>query len=391
MWDPRDFSYRKLHRKAINDGYITSLKASLELVVRRLVAPPVFNKLIADGRFHTISTDELFRISDIVHNKKKNAKKRENSGRFNFVAEVDGGYVLPTTGLVLNRDGVPIDESVGPPDDGNNGVIKSLVRHAFVDGVDVVSDVVTEDVDSLKRRSNTLETVCPLSYRYKNYYHWTTETLPRIRYARTYEERTGNEVTYLIWGDAPPYVNETLDLIGISDEKVEPATATVYRGSNVMVPSFPQKTAADFRWIRNSVLESVDAKSMSIDVGSNVFVSRADAIERRIVNDSEVMDILSGYGFEPYRLEEQSVAENVALFREADAVVGAHGAGLTDLIYCDDTMIIELFGSKVKDPYERLADTVGVGYHPMQCQPKSTDIRINVDHLQRTLENVLGQ
>ena len=387
MWDPRDFSYRKLHRKAIRDGYAVSLKASLELVVRGIVAPPVFNKLLDTGQIRTISDQELLRIADVVYVKRRSSRDEPSD----FAADIGDGYVLPTTGLVLNRDGVPIDESVGPTGDGKNGLIKSLVRHAFVDGTDLASDVLTGNVDSLERKSAALDTVCPLSYRYKNYYHWTTETLPRIRYARTYEERTGNDVTYLIWGDAPPYVDETLELIGVPERKVERATDPVYRGSNVIVPSFPQKTVADFRWIRDSILESVDPDSASIDVGSNVFVSRADAIERRIVNDSEVIDMLSRYGFEPSRLEEQSVAENVALFHEADAVVGAHGAGLTDLIYCDDTIIIELFGSKVKDPYERLADTVGVKYHPMQCQPESTDIRVNVGHLQRTVESVLDK
>ena len=349
MWDPRDFSYRKLYRKAIQDGYAVSLKASLELVVRRIVAPPVFNKLLDTGQIRTISDQELLRIADVVYVKTRSSGDEPSD----FAADIGDGYVLPTTGLMLNRDGVPIDGSVGPTGDGKNGLIKSLVRHAFVDGTDLASDVLTGNVDSLERKSAALDTVCPLSYRYKNYYHWTTETLPRIRYARTYEERTGNEVTYLVWGDAPPYVDETLELIGVPERKVERATAPVYRGSNVIVPSFPQKTAADFRWIRDSILEIVDPENASIDIGSNVFVSRADAIERQIVNESEVIDMLSRYGFEPYRLEEQSVAENVALFHEADAVVGAHGAGLTDLIYCGDTMVIELFGSKVKDPYER--------------------------------------
>jgi len=306
-----------------------------------------------------------------------------------FVGDIGVGYVLPSTGLVITAEGLPVSESVGPTGDGNNGVIKSVIRHGFVDGSDIAKHLLTGDVHSLERRSVALKAICPLSYRYKNYYHWTTETLPRIRYARTYEERTGNEVTYLVWGDAPPYVDETLELIGVPERKVERASAPVYRGSNVIIPSFPQKTAEDFHWIRDSVLESVDPDKTSINVGNNVFISRADAIERRIVNDSEVIDMLSRYGFEPYRLEEQSVAENVVLFHQADAVVGTHGAGLTDLIYCDDTIIIELFGSKVKDPYERLADTVGVEYHPMQCQPESTDIRVNVGHLQRTLENIL--
>ena len=365
------------------------MRSSVELVLRGIVGPVLLDKLPNQKINQALSKSELIDYCDIFV--ELDEYTEINQAPPPFVGNIGAGYVLPSTGLVVTTEGLPVSESVGPTGDGNNGVIKSVIRHGFVDSSDIAKHLFTGDVDSLDQNSVTVDTICPLSYRYKNYYHWTTETLPRIRYARAYEEQTGNEVTYLVWGDAPPYVDETLELIGVPERKVERASAPVYRGSNVIIPSFPQKTAEDFHWIRDSVLESVDPDKTSINVGNNVFISRADAIERRIVNDSEVIDMLSRYGFEPYRLEEQSVAENVALFHQANAVVGAHGAGLTDLIYCNDTIIIELFGSKVKDPYERLADTVGVKYHPMQCQPESTDIRVNVGHLQRTLESVLDK
>lgn len=384
MWAPRDFSYRKFERKIDQEGGASAVKASFELVSRSVLAPPVFRRLFKQGDLRSVSRQELLEWASVVAH-----LDGADTVSTPFAANINQGYVFPTTGLVLTNAGNPVDESVGPADDDKNGVIKSLVRHGFVDGVDVARNVVTGNTDALEERARTLDTICPLSYRYINYYHWTIETLPRIRYARAYEEQTNDEVTYIVWSDAPAYVDETLELLGVPERKIERATSTVYRGSNVIVPSFPEQTTADYRWIRETVLENADPDTDSIDIGSNVYISRSNAIERQIVNEQEVVDALSRYGFEPYVLENQSVAQNVQLFHEADAVVGAHGAGLTDLIYCDDATVFELFGSKVKDPYERLADTVGVDYQPIQCQPDSTDIVVDIGHLERTLENVL--
>ena len=386
MWAPRDFSYRKFRRKVEQDGTANAAKASFELIARSVLGPLLFQQLFEHGKIRSIHRQELLeRATNVVY---LNTGTSETAS-VPFAANVGQGYLFPTTGLVLTDDGRPADESVGPAGDDKNGVIKSLVRHAFVDSPSLATDLVTGNTDSLQNRARTLDTICPLSYRYTNYYHWTIETLPRVRYARAYEERTGEEVTYIVWSDAPPYVAQTLDLIGVPKRKIERARAPVYRASNVVVPSFPEQTATDHKWVREAVLENIDPNTEPIDGGSNVYISRTNAVERQIVNESAVVESLSKYGFEPYVLENQSVSQNVLLFHEADAIVGAHGAGLTDLLYCEDGAVFELFGSKVKDPYERLADTVGVNYQPIRCQPDSTDIVVNVDHLERTIENVL--
>ena len=384
MWAARDFSYRKLRRKAERDGITTALTAAMELSTRSVIAPPICHRLFDRGWFRTVSQEVLLESAvDVAWLEGAS----EDSNQTPFAVNIGSGYVLPTTGLVLTSEGDPIAESVGPAGDKQNGIIKSLVRHGFVDGLGLTTSILTRNIESLSTSAKTLETVCPLSYRYINYYHWTIETLPRIRYARAYEEQTGDEVTYLIWSDAPPYVTETLDMLGVAEQKVERATNTVYQASNVVVPSFPEQTRADYRWFRDTILENVGPEADLITPKNNVYISRSNAIERQVVNESEVVETLSAYGFESYELENQSVAQNVLLFHEADVVVGAHGAGLTDLIYCDDTTIIELFGSKVKDPYERLAETMGVEYRSLVCEPVSTDIRIDVDELTELVKN----
>jgi len=385
MWKQKNFSYRKLQRKYRKDGTINVLRAAVELPTRLIFGPPILKEFYEHDWFLSINQSELFQISEEIVYLREDP---DTDSTTPFATNIGSGYVLPQTGLVLTNEGIPIDESVGPAGDEKNGVIKALIRHTFIDSVGLVKSIMTADADSLRKKSKTLDTICPLSYRYVNYYHWMIETLPRIRYVQEYEKRTGNNVTYIIWSNSPSYVHETLDLLGIPKYKIEEATNQVYHASNVIVPSFPNKSSADYEWIREDILENATPIKNEINIGCNLYISRANAIERRVVNENKVMNMLSKYDFESYRLEELTVDQNVQLFQHADVIVGPHGAGLTDLIYCENNnaTVIELFGSKEKPCYEQLASTVGVNYRSIKCEPLSTDVSIDVKNLNQVIE-----
>lgn len=75
-----------------------------------------------------------------------------------------------------------------------------------------------------------------------------------------------------------------------------------------------------------------------------IYVSRAKAKNRQLINELEVSQLLNSQGFQTVFLEEMSVLEQVAVFGNAETVVAPHGSGLTNLVFCQpDTTIVELF------------------------------------------------
>jgi capsular polysaccharide biosynthesis protein len=54
------------------------------------------------------------------------------------------------------------------------------------------------------------------------------------------------------------------------------------------------------------------------------------------------MELLRKDGFELYCLEDMSIVEQIRLFASARLVIGPHGAGLTNIIYCNHPALIEL-------------------------------------------------
>ena len=77
-----------------------------------------------------------------------------------------------------------------------------------------------------------------------------------------------------------------------------------------------------------------------------IYVSRDDARLRRVLNEKSFMPKLESRGFQRAILAESPIAQQVALFRQAEIVVAPHGAGLAHIAWCKPgTKIIEFFPS----------------------------------------------
>jgi len=381
MWTPTEFSYRKFRRKANEVGVANAIISSAELFSRRVALWPIIERLYDRGTIKTISRNDFPTIARSMHYV---TSKKESYGPINapFVTSIDSSLVLPRTGLAIDQHGRFLNEGLFPPGRGKRFITAKIIWQLFHGSPCVSKAVLSGDIAALKRKSKHLEVAAPLIPRYNdNYYHWTVETLPQIRYLMEYESKNEIEITYLVPGDSPSWLEQTLKLLGVPKSKIEFSSHDIYEIETLVLPSFPLQSTSDFEWIRSSVLENSSVTNSLQDSASNVYISRENAVERRVLNERELIENLSQYGFESYRLEDNSVEENISLFYNADFIVGPHGAGLTDLIYCNDSVIIELFGSKYKEPYRRLADTCGLTYDSLNCTPKSTDLIVNVDQV----------
>ncbi len=72
---------------------------------------------------------------------------------------------------------------------------------------------------------------------------------------------------------------------------------------------------------------------------------------RRLLNEDIVFDRLKSFGFKRYRLEHLSIEEQISLFYDAEFVVGAHGAGLSNIVFSKEIGVLELFASDCVLPY----------------------------------------
>ncbi len=75
-------------------------------------------------------------------------------------------------------------------------------------------------------------------------------------------------------------------------------------------------------------------------IGKRVYLSRHGMAARRVVNEAEVVDLLSRFGFEAVVMHEHRPEVQVAILENAEVVVGPHGSAFANLIFCRKPKII---------------------------------------------------
>lgn len=107
-----------------------------------------------------------------------------------------------------------------------------------------------------------------------------------------------------------------------------------------------------------------------------LYVSREDS-GRNIDNLQQVEDLLDKFGFEKVTCgADTNYIELIEKFSQASMVVGAHGAGLSNIMFCQPkTVMIEFVPEFHQQPYYMsLAHSVGLDYHGMICKDSGKQV-----------------
>jgi len=194
-----------------------------------------------------------------------------------------------------------------------------------------------------------------------NYYHWMFEFLPQIELLRRSGIDIGSIDKFAVNHCCFPFQRETVSLLGIPLEKiVETYKNNHIQARQLLVSSVIRestKWACDF--LRREFLND---SIIGLQKKQRIFISRKE--KRRVINEDELVAVLSKFGFKSIAPESLSVAEQVSLFAAAEVVIGAHGAALTNTVFCSPgTKVIEIFAPDYVNPcYRKLSSQVGLEY-----------------------------
>jgi len=228
-----------------------------------------------------------------------------------FVAVIDGARAAHTSGMVITPDDRLLLEATGLVATTDNPTNPLLLRY----------------LPGSTRVSGCMAVVtCSMPY---NYYHWLMEALPRV----ALYERAGVRVDRYFAPTDARYQRETLGLLGLGRDRIERATRNRHVVADRLAASSWDSPAARFKtdFLHQRLTSRLDADAPQ---SGRIFVSRRWRGKRMIVNDREVFAALQPWGFRRVCLETMSVTDQIALFHGAECVVGPHGAGLTNVVFC---------------------------------------------------------
>jgi len=189
-----------------------------------------------------------------------------------------------------------------------------------------------------------------------NYFHWITQALPAIDFSL---HRDG-QVRSVALGlpVLRSWQEESLRLLGFDGIKrvTLDDTTRLYGFDNVEFNSLINGGASfclsgtAYRTY-SRLRQSVPKQSSE---GRKIYVARTDSPRRRLRNEDALLDVMRDRGFEIVVPGALTLTEQIRVFREASLVVGPHGAGLTNIVFCEPgTIVYEL----VPDHYPNVCFT----------------------------------
>jgi len=199
-----------------------------------------------------------------------------------------------------------------------------------------------------------------------NYYHWMFDILPRFQIL----QKAGLSPDYYIVNTTTQFQKESLQALGIPSHQIlNPRRGTHMQADELIVPSLlgppfrltPQQSACEY--LRSSFLQKSGGRKRD----RALYISRTDARDRHVINEAEICEEVANYGFEVVSLANMPFLQQVEMFAEARVIVGPHGAGFANAVFCEPgSALIELIPRESRNTpacFARLAGFIGLEYY----------------------------
>lgn len=178
---------------------------------------------------------------------------------------------------------------------------------------------------------------------YHNHSHWLTAHLPKLLWLRNH-----NLLDKVI---LPPNrtktMNDSLSMLGLV-----PDDFLTYDESRPLFVK--QLTVMDTDRFHPELLRLVPAAYGVNEAEApyrRVFISRAKASRRKLVNEEEIWSLLEPHGFQRVFMEDLTFQEQVKLMQETSVLLAPHGAGLTNMMFCPQgAKIVEIADLSFPNP-----------------------------------------
>lgn len=253
--------------------------------------------------------------------------------------------------------------------------------------------------------------ILPTHYWHFNYHHWLVECLPRLRCALESPDLAACPV--VVPADMAPFQRASLDLLGLAAERRLPFDGGDWRFDTLVFPSIGSFSPAELRWVRRRLVggrsgglasdrsvppearaPAAAATAKPPAAPTRLYISRADAGTRRLVNEAEVVAALEPLGFEVLTLTGMPLADQIRRFAQAEAIVGPHGSGLTNLLFAPSgCTVVELMpDDRVNHCFWLMANGLGLRYAFLSGSVVSParDFRVAPERLEAVLAAVLA-
>lgn len=205
-----------------------------------------------------------------------------------------------------------------------------------------------------------------------NYYHWMTDILPKLEVMKESGLDLSEDCIYVFTNITSKFQIETLKKFGVHSKQI---FETNKHGSNIradslIIPEMKNTMGLGMgewlpKYLRNAYGFNYESGAYrKLLISRNLEKSHG----RGISNIQDFNCYFEEQGYEIIFPEKYSVAEQAKLFSEATHVVGSHGAGLTNIVFCrPGTKVYEFYGQHLAPCYWALSELSDLDYFNQDC------------------------
>jgi hypothetical protein len=173
-----------------------------------------------------------------------------------------------------------------------------------------------------------------------NYGHWITEGLPKVAVLADHFDI--KSLKFIVTrhfatrqsGPMRKIYLDSLAMLGIERHQIVPLTRAAVEVEHLLYP-LPLTVHPWVKAPRSiQILEGLRDKIAIGQKGPRrIYVSRAGARKRRLLNEAEIVQVLRDFEVAVIYPERHSFIEQVRLFADAELIIGNYGANLTNLVF----------------------------------------------------------
>lgn len=298
-----------------------------------------------------------------------------------FVLKLPKGRVFSRDGVVITKDHQVLSDSIQPWVSAEERSLHKVTTMPAIKKVNLKLAVIAAHASAC-------------------YYHWMTDILPRIKLLQDSGIQYDKVYIPSLWGNFP-FQKYTLAKLGLEPEKwIEGNQDTYIEAEEIIFPSLAIQTCCTQpSWICDFLQKTFcSEEDLEAEGEKKLFISRkvvTSSSKRMIINEEEVLAFLTPLGFEKVLLEDLTVGEQASIFSKAKVIIAAHGAGLTNLVFCKPkTRIIEIFNpNHLDETYFFMSKLLGLDHRCLQPstdrlseqQKNNCDIYLPVNELSKSL------
>tara|TARA_Y100001970_G_C14141137_1_gene807158 strand:- start:301 stop:1401 length:1101 start_codon:yes stop_codon:yes gene_type:complete len=235
-----------------------------------------------------------------------------------------------------------------------------------------------------------------------NYSHWLFDILPKIKlYSKIYNI---DDLNYIYLNKLKNFQKNSLDVLGLKNVKILDSNKFRHIQAEELVciehPSYYEGYILEQAknlpsWIVMWLREVYLSHASKFSCNDKVFIDRTQSQSKhcQFQNEDEITSYLKQKGFTKYKLESLSFFQQIYLFNNAKIIIGAHGAGFTNLTFSNNgAKVIEIRPKNNPNTvYRRLSEINKLDYNLIETSPLSEtlnqkgDIFINIESIEKII------